>query len=151
MCPQETKHHWKLFLDTSTVLVIPDSMQPSSRLLIVSCHMNKIIPYSSKSFTEDQIKNLFIVIQQPCLLTPEELDFHLFVCACTGLCTFASWVQVHEVARRGRQIPWSCSCRHLEVSQKECWEPNSGPLEEHEVLLITRNFSRPSGKLLNNY
>lgn len=58
MCPQETNHHWMLFLDPSTVLVTPDSMHPSSsRLLQSTCHMNKIISYISKSFTEDQISN----------------------------------------------------------------------------------------------
>lgn len=101
------------------------------------CHTNKIISNISKSFTEYQIANC--AVERPwgkslysdsaALFPHPRRTGFLFVCAHTCVCAFASWVQVHEVARRGRQIPWSCSCRHLAASQNECWEPNSGPLE----------------------
>lgn len=56
MHPQQAKHHWKLFLATC-----PGDSRFYAAFIIQAtqsiCHMNKIISYSSKSFSEDQITN----------------------------------------------------------------------------------------------
>lgn len=48
------------------------------------------------------------------------------------------WMRVPLEARRGCQTLWGWHCRWLKITQGGCWGPDSDPLQEHHVLLTTR-------------
>lgn len=69
-------------------------------------------------------------------LAPLYLFVYLFIysihsCVCVWL--YARCVKVPMEARRGYQIPWSCSYRQLWVAWHGCWELNSAPLEDRHL------------------